>query len=75
MSDGMTFLEALKAIRYFEKSGFNIEPNERSFCLSHKESRGRKAFHIKEEAICWVQGFVEAKEIYEKASRITEDHV
>ena len=71
----MTFLEAIKAIRYFEKSGFKIEANDRTFCVIHIETGRRKAFYSKEEAICWVQGFVEAKGVYESLCRITETTV
>lgn len=66
MSD-MTFADAISAMRYFERNGFEIEVRDRdNFSLIHKESGSKNSFSTRQDAINWVRGFVEAKRIYTK---------
>lgn len=63
----MTFADAISAMRYFERNGFEVEIGDRdNFALINKEYSIKQSFTSREIAISWVRGFVEAKMIYDK---------
>lgn len=63
----MTFADAISAMRYFERNGFEIEiTNPGQFTLVNKEVGCRQSFSSKEDAVNWIRGFAEAKLVYSK---------